>query len=259
MNTNTKTKTNMKTMLASCIFLAGVSALQAKENVLLIIADDLGVDSLGLYSDIEVAPTPNIDNLAAEGVRFTNAWANPSCTPTRASLLTGRYGFRTGVGAPGDQILRDEFTIPMGLSTEGYDSGCFGKWHLAGNRNGGDTNPAVMGFTRYEGAISGGLADYFNYPEVTVRSANLEAVTTTITNYATSETVDDALRWIGNRGDTPWYCQVAFNAPHEPYHLPPEDLHSSDLSGTNGDINNNPRAYYNACLLYTSPSPRDRG
>ena len=82
--------------------LAFFSALPcaAQDNVLLVIADDLGTDWLGLYGQSPDPPsTPNLDALAAGGIVFTNAWANPLCSPTRAALFTGRYGFRTGVGA----------------------------------------------------------------------------------------------------------------------------------------------------------------
>ena len=75
----------------------GLLIPQAKGNVLLIIADDWGVDSHGLYGiGSSTAPTPTIDSLATNGVRFLRAWSNPVCSPTRATLLTGRYSFRTG-------------------------------------------------------------------------------------------------------------------------------------------------------------------
>ena len=81
-------------------------AKKEKKNILLIVADDLGTDALRLYTDkldlnpnqkAQVPPTPTIDSLAANGVTFDNAWANPACSPTRGTLITGRYGFRTGI------------------------------------------------------------------------------------------------------------------------------------------------------------------
>ncbi len=102
---------------------------QAKAgNVLLIIADDWGVDSHGLYGIVSsTPPTPTIDSLATEGVRFLRAWSNPVCSPTRATILTGRYSFRTGVGfpvggEPSHQIRLNEFTLPDALSQLGYSS-----------------------------------------------------------------------------------------------------------------------------------------
>ncbi|MEM0895399.1 MAG: sulfatase-like hydrolase/transferase [Verrucomicrobiota bacterium] len=226
----------------SCCLVGGGNAL-AQENILLIIADDLGADSVGLYSTAGTAPTPVIDALATNGVLFTNAWANPTCSPTRAGVLTGRASFRTGVGHPGDEIPLTEFTIPDALDTAGYATACIGKWHLGGSGNGGDDNPNLMGYDHYEGATGGGLGDYYNWTKVT------NGTSSTVTNYATSETVDNALTWIAAQGSNPWFCQLAFNAPHTPFHKPPNALHSYDsLSGTNADINNNPLPYYQAAI-----------
>jgi len=117
-------------------------------NVLLIIADDWGADSHGLYGiGSSTAPTPTIDSLAAEGVRFLRAWSNPVCSPTRATILTGRYSFRTGVGAArvNNQIGLNEFTLPQALNQLGYRSAAIGKWHLSGDSNGGADNPKGNG------------------------------------------------------------------------------------------------------------------
>lgn len=219
------------------------SIANAGQNVLLIIADDLGADMVGLYSTADTAATPSIDSLAADGVLFTNAWSYPTCSPTRSAILTGRFGFRTGVGFPGDQIPLTEFTIPDALNNAGYATACIGKWHLGGNSNGGINNPTNMGFDYYEGATTGGISDYYNWTKVTNGSSS------TITNYATSETVDNAITWINNQGTDDWFCQVAFNAPHSPFHKPPNDLHSYDsLSGSANHINNNPELYYKAMI-----------
>ena len=140
----------------------------AAENVLLIIADDYGVSSHGLYGYASSsAPTPNLDSLAAQGAVFGNAWVTPMCSPTRARILTGRYGFRTGVGSPGPlgPISLDEYTVAQALKTLGYSTGCFGKWHLAGPNNGEDDNPNLMGFDRFTGSRAN-LGDYFNWSKV---------------------------------------------------------------------------------------------
>ncbi|MDP6387500.1 MAG: sulfatase-like hydrolase/transferase, partial [Planctomycetota bacterium] len=90
-------------MVVSCLtllalFTAPVHSV-VQDNTLVLLSDDLGVDIVTCYLEGPVvAPTPNIDSLAREGVLFRNAWANPVCSPTRAHLQTGRYGFRTGVG-----------------------------------------------------------------------------------------------------------------------------------------------------------------
>ena len=108
-------------MLALGIWSFCLSASAApQKNILLIIADDYGVDSSSLYNSTitgaKLPPTPNINSLATNGVVFRNAYANPLCSPTRACLLTGRFGFRTGIGdvVGGAQgpLPAGEFTLP---------------------------------------------------------------------------------------------------------------------------------------------------
>lgn len=86
-------------ILLSTAWLPCAAAAQSPPNTLLIVADDVGVDAIGCYGlGAAPPPTPNIDALAARGVRFANAQSCPLCSPTRASALTGRHGFRTGIG-----------------------------------------------------------------------------------------------------------------------------------------------------------------
>lgn len=216
----------------------------AAENVLLIIADDYGVSSHGLYGYASSSPpTPNLDTLAAQGAVFGNAWATPMCSPTRAIILTGRCGFRTGVGAPPGRINLDEYTVAQALKTLGYSTGCFGKWHLAGPDNGEDDNPNLMGFDRFAGYRGATVGDYFNWSKV------VDGVTNPCTNYSTTEITDDAIAWINQQGSQPWFCWLAYNAPHAPFHKPPNDLHSYDaLPGTSADINANTVSYYEAMV-----------
>src|SRR5262245_65204149 len=75
----------------------GTAALAAQQNVLVLLADDLGCDAVGCYGSASAPPTPNLDALAAGGVRFLGAHTSPTCSPTRGELMTGRYGFRIGV------------------------------------------------------------------------------------------------------------------------------------------------------------------
>ncbi|MEM7129357.1 MAG: cytochrome c peroxidase [Chloroflexota bacterium] len=229
--------------------------LDAPDNVLLIIADDLGVDVLDRYGEGSItAPTPNLDILFDNGVFFRNAWSAPICSPTRATLLTGRYGFRTGVGTlPGDAtnpgLLSSEFTLPNALDANpalGFAHANIGKWHLSTGQ-GRNAAPINFGYNHYAGSISGGIGDYFNWTKV-VDGVQLD---NSITNYATTENVDDAISWLttDNRQNEPWFLWLAFNAPHSPFHKPPNELHSSDsLSGDDTDISANTTAYYNAAV-----------
>ena len=138
-----------------------------QRNVLLIIADDLGTDSHGLYNTSPGAvlpPTPNINALKATGVQFLNAYAQPTCSPTRATILTGRQPFRhgvtTAVTANDGQLMAGEFTLPRAFAANdslGYAVGHFGKWHLSIGPD-MENDPANLGgWPHFAGSLSGGL------------------------------------------------------------------------------------------------------
>ena len=220
------------------------------QNILLIIADDYGADSSSLYNTNTAAsfpPTPNIAALARSGVLFRNAYANPVCSPTRACLITGRHGFRTGIGdvvtGPGSATLTAaEFTLPEAFTANGslgYQLAHFGKWHLNNLPNSPNN---IGGWPHFAGSLVGALANYTNWTK-TVDGTS----TANYSVYATSDLVNDAVAWIQARGSQPWFAWIAFNAPHTPFHKPPNDLHSFDnLSGTQQNINANPRPYFEA-------------
>ena len=212
----------------------GVAAsATAQPNVLLIIADDLGVDRVGAYAEHpDPGHTPVIDQLATEGVLFRNAWSNPFCSPTRATLLTGRHSFRTGIGTYIDHIASqeldiDEATIPK-LLPPGYRSAAVGKWHLSASELSDLQHPLLLGFEHHHGSISNlpfgdGEQAYFNWEK------SVDGVLTQCTTYATTDSVDEALTLIEQFGQQPWFVWLAFNAPHRPYHRPPAALHTFDL------------------------------
>lgn len=194
----------------------GSQALRPR-NIVLVLADDLGVDMVGAYDEGGAPPcTPHIDGLASQGLLFRNAWANPSCTPTRAAMLTGRHGFRTGLGQPGAGAFLEltETTIPEAI--RGYTSSCVGKWHLA-QGPGSASHPNDSGFHYYAGGTGGGVSDYFNWTKTT----NGVAAQTTV--YATTDTVDEAIAAMVGMPE-PWFLFVSLNAPHTPYHEPPASV-----------------------------------
>ncbi len=240
-------------ILAVAVLLSSLLPAQQR-NVILIIADDLGTDYLGFYEDHQdTAAVPNIRKLLARGVRFTNAWSNPVCSATRAGMLTGRYSFRTGVGGivggtGGSGTLNiNELTIPRMLDLyqpDGFATANIGKWHLhspmpASNLN----NPNTMGYDLFAGVFIGQLSSYDNWTKVT------NGVSSTVTTYATTETVNDAIIWTAAQPNKPFFLWLAFNAPHAPFHLPPAGLHSyTSLSGTQQDIMMQPKSYFKASL-----------
>jgi len=217
--------------LAALLLVLVAGAARAQDNVLVIVIDDVGVDRIGAYRE-HPSPgnTPTVDQLAASGMLFRNAWVHPSCTPTRAALLTGRYPARYDLGAP--LIAADpaglplsEITIPEMLEagTAGlYTSVALGKWHLAALSD-GPRHPLDQGFAHHRGSL-GNFADYFHW------SKTIDGVTDFVDAYATTDLVDDAIVQIELLTE-PWFLWLAFNAAHVPFHAPPDDLHSFALSG----------------------------
>ena len=110
------------------------------------------------------------------------------------------------------------FKLLKAHAGERYDSAVIGKWHLSDQRNGGDDNPARMGVPHYAGFMRGGLRDYFSWQKV------VNGRTERVDRYATTEFVDDALRWLEPRKGKPWFLWLAMTAPHTPFHRPPEKL-----------------------------------
>ena len=233
------------TAITLCLLVTSIDITRAQTpNILLVVADDLGVDSVSTYGEgTAPGPTPGLDALAANGVLFRNAWSNPSCSPTRASLLTGRYPFRHTVGSPQGTMGLPlvETTIPETLDAmqTGYASALIGKWHLAHSTNGGQNSVNMAGFHHFTGTTGGGLPSYFNW------NRNENGVVAPVTGYATTRVVDDAIAWI-NLQTASWFCMVSFNAPHSPFHAPPVNLHSQSFTGLNP--NQTRRAHYRAMV-----------
>jgi len=212
-----------------------------RPNLLLILADDLGVDRVRIYNEDPIAgPTPVIDALAQQGVLFRNAWASPVCSSARATLLTGKHGYRTGVttsigyDSAEFELSLDETLLPEVLPPR-YRSGVFGKWHLTSEATTGPLHPLLSGFDHHAGTIdsfsvSDGDNIYFDFEKM------VDGVPETVTTYATTDNVDDALGWITEQ-DQPWFCYLSFNAPHSPFHAPPSDLISLDLPAIAPTVN----------------------
>lgn len=200
-----------------------------RSNILLIIADDLGNDEVGIYNEGDDAtrpPTPNIDRLAAKGVRFTNAYSNPVCSPTRAGILTGRYSLRHGVGdivrfkTQSYTLPSEEVSIPelLDAAESGYDHSLCGKWHLDTDASGGLQHPLLEGFNWAAGSRSN-FNDYYKWLK------NTNGAPRMVGTYATMDTTNDAIAR-SNTMTEPWFLWVAYNAPHLPFHFPPRDLHT---------------------------------
>lgn len=213
--------------LASLLLTA--SALAAKPNVLLIIADDLGYHDLGFQGSKEI-PTPNLDKLAAQSLVCTNGYvSHPFCSPTRAGIMTGRYQQRFGhennpAWLPQDTVAGlplTETTYPQLMQKAGYTTGAVGKWHLGAHPQ---FHPNKRGFDEYFGALGGGHMYFpgtgggaeYNIP--LNRNGKDEAQT----KYLTEQFGDEASSFVERHATEakPWMLYLAFNAPHTPLQAP---------------------------------------
>jgi len=218
-----------------------------KPNVLLIIADDQGVDASAQYSFSNDLPdTPTINLLAEQGIIFENAWATPACTTSRGTLITGQHGINSGINYVPVVMDTETVTLQRYIKTfsEGsdYQTAVIGKWHLGGGTP-ELSHPNDSGIDYYAGTITGTLTDYYDW-ELTENGVN------SVSNeYHTTKITDLAIDWLDeqNQQNKPWFMWLAYVAPHSPFHLPPEDLHNRDQL-TGNDINTNKREYYLAAI-----------
>lgn len=196
-------------------------AISDRPNILFIIADDLGKDAINGYQEGSIKPsTPNIDAIRNNGLMFSNFWVNPTCTPTRGAIITGKYGYRTGVRGVGDVLNSSETVIQKYINdnTNGtYATAVVGKWHLSGNS--ASFNPESFGIDYYAGLIRGVVDNYYRWQLTEDGATNLQ------TNYATEVFTDLAIDWLDDQSK-PWFLWLAYNAPHTPFHVPPSNMHS---------------------------------
>ncbi len=207
---------------------------QEAPNILLIVADDMGYGDLSCYGSLQIQ-TPNLDRLAAQGVRCTDGYVSgPVCAPSRAGLMTGRYGSRFGfehnLSRPAQLkpefagIPLDEPLVSQRLHDLGYRTGMVGKWHLGESL--AEQHPNRRGFDFFFGML-GGSHPYWP----TVERNHLlygeqppsEIRTPYLTDWFTLEAIDFMLAEDG-REPAPWFLYLAYNTPHAPMQAKEEDL-----------------------------------
>ena len=202
---------------------SSVRSAEAKPNIVYIVSDDLGWKDVGFNGCPDIK-TPNLDKLAEDGVKFSQFYAQPMCTPTRAALMTGRYPFRYGLqtivipGPAGYGLATNEWLLPQALKEAGYTTAIIGKWHLGH----GDLKywPKQRGFDYQYGAMIGEL-DYYTHSDAGVLDWFRNNKPVHEKGYTTQLIGNDAVKYInGQSADKPFYLYLTFNAPHTPYQAP---------------------------------------
>jgi arylsulfatase len=220
---------------------AGSACAADKPNILVVLTDDMGFSDLGCYGG-EIR-TPNLDDVAANGLRFTQFYNTARCCPTRASLLTGLYPHQAGVGHMMDDKGSDAYrgdlnrktpTIAEALKTAGYRAYALGKWHVT-RHNGPDGPkhnwPLQRGFDRYYGTIHG-AGSYYDPATLTRDNTAISPFADPeykpATFYYTDAISDHAVRFLADHAkdhaSKPFFMYVAYTAAHWPMHALPEDI-----------------------------------
>jgi arylsulfatase A-like enzyme len=194
-------------------------------NVVLIITDDVGYGDIGSYGAPDIK-TPNIDRLAKEGVRLTDFYAAPTCTPTRAALITGRYQQRVKLerplGTAGAALEQGLSTtgrsLPQLLKNNGYRTALIGKWHLGFKPEFG---PNAHGFDYFFGFLSGYI-DFYTHTRGTDGLQDLFENTAPVQEqgYMTDLITARTIQFIEQRAAEPFFLEVAYNAAHWPFQPP---------------------------------------
>jgi arylsulfatase A-like enzyme len=218
----------MRSLLASLLALVPLTVFAADApNVLIVITDDQGFGDLGAHGN-PILKTPKLDAFAKESVWLRNFYVCPVCSPTRSSLLTGQYNYRTGVVDTylGRSLMRpDVKTLPEYLAGAGYRTGLFGKWHLGDNY---PLRPEDRGFQETLWSQGGGLAQPSDAPGVDPKTAYFDPVLkhngkeVKTKGYCTDVFTDAALKFIAGESKKPFFAYVVYNAPHGPYQVPEE-------------------------------------
>jgi arylsulfatase A len=198
------------------------AAMQERPNVILILADDLALGDLSARNG-GISRTPNLDRLASQSVRFSQAYsASCVCAPARAALLTGRYPHRTGVVSLNmnrfpelTRLKSDETTIAQVLNANGYATGLVGKWHCG---HGEAYHPLRRGFDEFEGFSGSADVGYFKYTlEVAGKPVKVR------NDYLTDDLSRRAIEFVRRHRDRPFFLHLAHYAPHRPLEAP-DDL-----------------------------------
>jgi len=216
----------------------GTNAAAKRPNIVLIVSDDQGYADASCYDHPQEVSTPNIDRLARQGVRLTNAYASAYvCAPTRAGLLTGRYQQRFGFYTGGDSrsgLPLSEVTLADLLKKQGYATAVIGKWHVGIKP---DYRPLKRGFDEFYGFLGHGGHDYFNL-RITddYTSIYLDEKPINDTGYLTHNLTRRAVSFIERHRSRPFFLYLPFSAVHWPLQAPPGYIKRFDTGNKDRDI-----------------------
>ncbi|MCP5113850.1 MAG: sulfatase-like hydrolase/transferase [bacterium] len=203
--------------------LASLSAAASQPNIILVMADDMGWGQTGYY-DHPILKTPNLDSMAAHGLRFDRFYAGaPNCSPTRATVMTGRSNDRAGVNNHGFALRRQERTVAQALRGAGYATGHFGKWHLNGIRGPGvpilasdDHNPGEFGFDEW---LS--VTNFFDRNPIMSRNGKFEEFEGDSSEIIVAEALEFVRKQAG--AGKPFFAVIWYGTPHDPFFAADDD------------------------------------
>jgi len=205
-------------LLAVGLLSLGAAKAPGPPNIVLLMADDQGYGETGYAGHAQVR-TPELDAMAAAGLRFDRFYAAaPLCSPTRASVMTGRHPVRSGVLSRNYALRQEEVTLAQHLREAGYRTGHFGKWHLGPVRAGSPVSPRAFGFQKYFSADRS-----FNLDDVLSQNGETPIQ---FDGEGSDFVVTEALRFAqrARAAGKPFLAVVWFGSPHQPYRATPEDL-----------------------------------
>ncbi|NEW82685.1 MAG: arylsulfatase [Mariniphaga sp.] len=213
-------------------FLQGVTGKPVKAgspNILLILADDMGWGDINANGN-PLIDTPVLNQLAKESISFNRFYACPLCAPTRSELLTGRYFLRTGVSSVSqgyENMQTNETTIAEILKSNGYSTGCFGKWH---NGSYFKQHPNRQGFDDFVGFMMGHLGYYYD----AIYKHNDQDIKSE--GYSSDYFTDQALGFIDKNKAKPFFCYVPYNVPHSPFQVPEKYFNKYKAKGLDNEL-----------------------
>jgi arylsulfatase A-like enzyme len=211
-------------VIALLLPLVSLAAERSHPNILLIVTDDQGHGDLGFHGNPKIK-TPNLDAFAKQSIRLTNFYVSPVCSPTRSSLMTGRYNYRTGIVDTflGRSMMHpDEVTLAEML-TATHRSGIFGKWHLGDNY---PMRPIDQGFHEALVCRGGGIGQPSDPPGTPQDTSYFDPILQhngkpeKTKGYCSDVFTDAAIKFIADNKDRPFFCYLAYNAPHGPFQVP---------------------------------------